>query len=154
MTVLACGGAHSIDRRTRIDGISWFDAEHVTDEDVARCRKGGHADVLVCHDAPTGWRIPGLPSDRALPRLWQVELAACQDHRNQLGRIMDGITPSLVVHGHYHSSYQRTLGTGWGPVTVVGLSEDGAAGNLSLLECRSGVWTVEPIYAYKVQSSA
>ncbi len=145
VTVVACGGAHSIDRRLRTGGVSWFDAEHVTDEDVERCAADGHADVLLCHDAPAGWAIPGLPSDRGLPPLWQVELAACHAHRGQLARVMDAVTPSLVVHGHYHSSYRRVLEAGWGSVDVVGLSEDGTEGNLALLECRSGAWEIEPV---------
>jgi hypothetical protein len=143
--VLACGGAHSIDRRMRIAGVSWFEAEHVTDDDVVRCIAGGHADILLSHDAPAGWRIPNLPSDRRLPPSWQVELPACESHRGQLGRILDAVAPSLVVHGHYHSAYQQTLDTGWGTTDVLGLSEDGTADNLAVLECSRGSWTVEPV---------
>lgn len=142
VSVLACGGAHSIDRRTRTVGIDWFDEEHVTDAEVERCSGGGSADVFIGHDAPAGWTIPNLPSERGLPNLWHVELPACWDHRRQLGRIMEHVEPKLVVHGHYHSGYQLNLDAGWGPIDVVGLSQDGTADNLALLDCLDGSWGI------------
>lgn len=145
VTVLFCGGAHSIDRNIRIDGVSWFDAEHVSDDDVSICSAGRHSDVFLCHDAPAGWRIPDLPSDRGLPWVWQVELPACEAHRRQVGRIFDAVTPALVVHGHYHVAYRRQLEAGWGPVDIVGLSADGSTGNLAVLDCHEGTWAVEPV---------
>lgn len=147
VSVVACGGAHSIDRRVRTAGFDWFDAEHVTDDEVRRCVDGGHADIVVCHDAPAGWEIPNLPSEHGLPHLWHVELPECWDHRRQLGRIMDGVTPHLVVHGHYHSGYRHDLDTGWGPMQIVGLSEDGTADNLAVLDCEDGSWRIDSVPA-------
>jgi len=144
-SVVVCGGAHSIDRSTRVPGVSWFDAEHITDEDVNRCSSPGHATILVSHDAPAGWPIPNLPSDGRLPAPWQAELPNCWAHRRQLARVMDAATPGLVVHGHYHSGYTRTIDTGWGPMAVVGLSEDGTASNLALLTGKDGAWTCAPL---------
>jgi predicted phosphodiesterase len=138
VSVLACGGAHSIDRRLRTAGIDWFEDEHITDDDVLRCLAHGHVDVLISHDAPAGWQIPSLPPERGFPDLWQLELTECWAHRRQLTRIMEAVTPRLVVHGHYHSGYRHQLDTGWGQVEIVGLSEDGTTGNLVLLDCSSG----------------
>lgn len=146
-SVVTCGGAHSIDRRLRVEGITWFDAEHVTDDDVGRVVAGGHADILLSHDAPAGWRIPGLTSDHAVPRLWEAELPTSHAHREQLARVMRAATPGLVVHGHYHSSYRRDLDMAWGPVDVVGLSDDGTAGNLALLTCEAGSWALDQLDA-------
>lgn len=145
VTVVFCGGAHSIDRSTRIDGISWFDAEHVSDADVAASISGGHADVLLCHDAPAGWRIPDLPSDRGLPHVWQVELPACEAHRRQVGRIFDAVTPALVAHDHYHVAYRRQLDADWGPVDIIGLSADGSTANIAVLDCQDGACNVVPV---------
>lgn len=62
VSVVAYGGAHSIDRRARTPGVDWFDEEHITDDDIERRVAGGHADVFICHDAPAGWTIPNLRS--------------------------------------------------------------------------------------------
>jgi hypothetical protein len=157
VSVVACGGAHSIDRRARTPGVDWFDEEHITDDDVERCVAGGHADVFICHDAPAGWTIPNLPSEHGLPSLWHVELPECWDHRRRVGRVMDGVTPNLVVHGHYHSGYRSTLDTGWGALEIVGLSEDGTSASLALLDCEDATWHIEqvtsPRAAHDVASS-
>lgn len=145
VSVVACGGAHSIDRRARTPGVDWFDEEHITDDDIERCVAGGHADVFICHDAPAGWTIPNLPSEHGLPNLWHVELPECWDHRRRVGRIMDGVMPNLVVHGHYHSGYRTSLDTEWGPMEIVGLSEDGTSDNLAILHCENGSWRIEPV---------
>jgi len=145
VTVLACGGAHSIDRRARTVGIDWFDGEHVSDAEVDRCTEGGPVDVFICHDAPAGWTIPNLPSARGLPHLWHVELPACWDHRRQIARITEQVEPKLVVHGHYHCGYQLNLDMGSGPIDIVGLSEDGTADNLALLDCLGGSWHIQRI---------
>ncbi len=145
VSVVVCGGAHSIDRSMRTPGRSWFDAEHITDDDVERCSGPGHATILVSHDAPAGWTIPNLPSDGRLPASWQAELPNCWAHRTQLARVMDAVTPALVVHGHYHSAYTRWIDTAWGEMAVVGLSEDGTASNMALLTCEQGRWTCAPL---------
>jgi hypothetical protein len=95
----------------------------------------------VGRDAP-GWTIPTLPSSSGLPGLWQLELAECWAQRRQLARIMEAVTPRLVVHGHYHSGYRHQLDTGWGRVEIAGLSEDGTAGSMTLMECSAGAWSL------------
>lgn len=142
---VVCGGAHSIDRQLRNPGQSWFEAERVTDADIARCAAGGHARILFSHDAPAGWEIPGLiPDEYLAPRL-KAELPACWSHRRVLSQVFEAVTPELVVHGHYHSAYTTTFAAPWGPVKIVGLDCDGTAENLARLDCTNGVWTVEPI---------
>lgn len=145
VTVLACGGAHSIDRCRRSVGIDWFEEEHISETDVERCTAGGAADVLLCHDAPAGWVVPNLPDQHSLPSVWRAELPACWDHRRRLGDIAHRVEPRLVVHGHYHSGYEWQLDTAWGPMQVVGLSEDGTAENLAVLDCHDGAWQLARI---------
>lgn len=142
VTVAVCGGAHSIDRQLRNPGRSWFEAERISDADVARCAAGGAADILISHDAPAGWTIPNIISDGDLPPRLAAELASCASHRAQLARIFDALTPALVVHGHYHSAYTTVIDTPWGSVDVVGLGCDGTAGNVALLNCDAGEWSV------------
>lgn len=142
---LVCGGAHSIDRQLRNPGQSWFEAERITDADITECAVGGHADILVCHDAPAGWVIPGLIPDDLLPPRLRAELPACWSHRRALGEVFAGSTPSLVVHGHYHSGYRTAFAAPWGEVEVVGLDCDDTAGNMALLDCTAGTWSVTPL---------
>lgn len=142
---LLCGGAHSIDRQLRNPGQSWFEAERITDADITECAVSGHADILFSHDAPAGWDIPGLIPDEVLPPRLRAELPACWSHRRALGHVFTGATPSLVVHGHYHSGYATTVDAPWGPVEVLGLDCDGTAANLAVLDCSNGSWKVTPL---------
>ncbi len=143
---LVCGGAHSIDRQLRNPGQTWFEAEHITDADITECATGGHANILFSHDAPAGWDVPGLIPDEVLPPRLRAELTACWSHRRALGHGFAAATPSLVVHGHYHSGYATTFAAPWGPVEVVGLNCDGTAGNLAMLDCADGTWVVTPLH--------
>ena len=142
---LGCGGAHSIDRQLRNPGRSWFEAERITDTDIAECAVGGHADILFSHDAPAGWDIPGMIPDEVLPPRLRAELPACWSHRRALGDVFAASTPALVVHGHYHSGYATTFAAPWGPVEILGLDCDGTSSNLAMLDCTAGTWSVTPL---------
>lgn len=122
-TWLGCGGAHSVDRQWRIPGYSWWPEETITEADVDRCSTGP-ADVLVCHDTPAGYRIPGLGDGSVFPA---SEIAAAERHRDVLRRIVDATHPRTIVHGHYHLAYDVDVDLGYGPVRVVGLDMDGGA---------------------------
>lgn len=132
LRLLACGGAHSVDRPWREPGVSWWPQEWVTDDDVVRCVDGGPADMLVAHDCPTGVDIPGLRPDLFPP----LEILRADEHRAVLRRIVDGTQPAVVWHGHYHQAYRRTVDFGYGPVTVTGLDCDGTtlAGNVAVVD--------------------
>lgn len=131
----ALGGAHSIDRPYRTPGSSWFAAEAVTDDDLAEVRTGGRCDVMLCHDAPSGWTIPGLPDVAAMPGEMQLEIPAANAHRIRIREAYEALQPSVVVHGHYHSRYRTQLTEEWGQVTVEGLDCDGTPGAFSVVEC-------------------
>jgi Icc-related predicted phosphoesterase len=118
---LGCGGAHSVDRRWREPGTSWWKEEAITGGDVARCVEGGPADVLVSHDCPTGVPIPGLGGG-GFPA---EEIALAEEHRGVLRRIVDRVRPRLIVHGHYHRNYRAEVDLGYGRVSVAGLGMDG-----------------------------
>jgi hypothetical protein len=115
----------------------------VSDDDIARCTEGGDVDILVTHDAPAGWPIPGLRPDHEAPRLWQPELPACRAHRDRLAEVLAATRPALVVHGHYHVGYRLDVQTEWGDIHVVGLSHDGTTRSLALLDCEGARWRLE-----------
>ncbi len=56
-TLLALGGAESLDRETRQEGVTWWPEELPCAEDYARCDAaleacGGQVDLILTHDAP------------------------------------------------------------------------------------------------------
>lgn len=129
---VALGGARSIDRSMRRAGSSWFPEEEIDDDDLAALGNR-RADILLAHDAPSGWPIPGLPPDNALAAAWREERPACEAHRRQVRRAVDVLQPQLVVHGHYHQAYDSVRDEPWGAMRVAGLSEDGTVGAFATL---------------------
>jgi hypothetical protein len=57
-SVASVGGAASIDRADRVEGKSWFPEERISDLDIGAVAARGHADILITHDAPSGWTNP------------------------------------------------------------------------------------------------
>jgi hypothetical protein len=139
------GGANSIDRGLRTRGVDWFEEEAVTSADVAKLGAGGLCQVLLTHDAPAAANLPmPVPAERA----WLCELAVCERGRETLNDAVDAVQPELVVHGHYHRRWVLPVTRSWGSYQVVGLSEDGSdvAGNLALLECENGEFSLRSLY--------
>lgn len=123
ISFMACGGAHSVDRRRRKPGLSWWPQETITDADIDACARRGRTDVLISHDCPAGVDIPGLE----VSAYWfdPAEIALSQQHRERLLRVCEATRPGLIVHGHYHTAYTQTVTFGWGDTRVIGLSDDG-----------------------------
>jgi Calcineurin-like phosphoesterase len=122
-TLLALGGAHSVDRPWREPGLSWWREETVTDADIERAIAGGPAEVLVTHDCPAGVEIPDLAETS---RIWPVdEIVASDVHRQRLRTVVDAVRPRAIWHGHFHRLYHTVADFGYGPVDVNGLDCDG-----------------------------
>jgi hypothetical protein len=138
--VVSFGGAASIDRVGRIPGESWFIDELITDLDISFASSG---DVMLSHDAPSGWIIPGLPSRWGMDRDWLAEIPHCEEHRERLRLAYEKVRPATVIHGHYHHSYSTTQSESWGDVKIIGLNGDGYPGWGAVLESRGGVAYVD-----------
>lgn len=127
---VAAGGAVSVDRYGRTEGVSWFRDEELTDAEVDQIVAGGPADVVVSHDAPWGvatlQRSLGLDlpvSDR--DSWWPDDLLEESDiHMRRVRRLVDGVGASRVFHGHHHVRYDDLLPAGYGPVEITGLGDD------------------------------
>ncbi|WP_241962169.1 metallophosphoesterase [Rhodococcus opacus] len=119
---LAVGGAHSIDSFLRIPGRSWWPQEAITPAEVDTIIAGGGAEVMFCHDCPTGVTIPGMDRDRhGFPA---AELRAAEQNRIRLRRIVDAVRPQRLWHGHFHHRYQTVLDGVDYRTTVDGLGRD------------------------------
>lgn len=117
-TWMALGGAHSVDRPDRKEGVSWWPEEHLTTQQVRDAIASGPVDVMVCHDAPAGVLIPGL-SSTGFPA---AEIATADRHRDLLATVVDATSPALLFHGHYHIRYRGIRGN----TTIIGLADDSA----------------------------
>lgn len=117
------GGAVSVDREMRRTGRDWWPQETARPEDVTRLAGGGPVDVLVCHDRPIGAPIT-LPARKLGWPPYLLELA--DEHRRLLQTAVDAVTPSVIVHGHYHLDVRGPVDMAHGPVHVVGLDCDEA----------------------------
>jgi hypothetical protein len=138
-TWLACGGGVSLDRAARTEGRDWWPEEEISAAQEAAIVAGGHADVLVSHDCPSG-----VDHDFGRPPSWWApeDLARNAAHRERLQRIVDAVQPSHIMHGHLHRAYQRTCDFGYGPVQVTGLDADGRLRNFAVLDVAAMRWQV------------
>lgn len=113
------GGASSIDRHFRTEGVDWWRGELITYDDVMRVQ-GKRADVLVTHEVPMG--VASI--DHRYPNSrWPAErLAESEAQRLMLREVFDEVQPSLLLHGHHHWFYTDTLCG----ARVIGLAKDGS----------------------------
>lgn len=105
-SVLALGGAASIDKPFRREGRSWWPEELITEEDVQASIAGGKVDILLAHDSPH--TAPNAVTDDpygqsgAALHFGSDMVDMCTNHRKQLQRVTDAVTPKMIFHGHYH----------------------------------------------------
>ena len=133
-TVLSLGGAPSVDREFRKPYRSWWPEEIITEEMVEEAVAGGHADIMLAHDAPNG-------GTRAVEQIlssgggWSRDsLAYAAAGRALIDRVVYEIEPDMYLHGHYHirdSGYLRYGNSGRGEIHSFDC--DGTAGNLGVI---------------------
>lgn len=116
-TILSLGGAQSVDYATRIEGLDWFPEECMTLKDAKRAAREGHADIMLCHDAPDGGtlRVQQILDTPHQQSMWPSEaLRRAAVHRNLLnmavygcyendGSTLPGVNPKVFAHGHMHA---------------------------------------------------
>jgi len=127
---LAAGGAVSVDRYGRTEGVSWFRDEALTDAEVEQIVADGPVDVVVSHDAPWGTELLGRRLSLDLPASecessWPDDLLEQSDeHMARVRRLVDGVRASRVFHGHHHVRYEDEVAATQGPVQIIGLGDD------------------------------
>ncbi|WP_438354773.1 metallophosphoesterase family protein [Microbacterium sp. CJ88] len=134
-SVMGFGGAASIDFRHRVPGREWWASELPTEAEVEAAVAGGQVEILITHDvgdlhAPRVDRILNGPSP------WTVfELGYAAVSRARITELVNGVTPTLQFHGHYHVRDSAVLPReGHTPLHVESLAMNGYPGNLVLLE--------------------
>ena len=143
-TVVSLGGAPSIDYATRVAGQDWWPTEMITPADVAVTVAGGHADIMVTHDAPDGGtdRVQHILDHN--PQGWtSEELAYAARGRDLVTAAFHGVGPKVLFHGHYHSWDAKMVrvpettddaGAGAGHCLVVSLGRERQAHNIAYLD--------------------
>ncbi len=134
-SILALGGAASIDRLERSENVDWWPDERIRGEEVASAIMSGAADVMLTHETPDSTPVPQiqeiLDSDSGAPEAVKRELFESRQH---IDRAWDGCFPALLLHGHMHVFGEGVASDGR---KVVSLDRDGAVrGNVASLRLR------------------
>lgn len=102
-TIQLIGGAISLDRVYRKQGVSYWEDEPIN-FDAAKCKE---VDVLITHSAPN-WCFPyGLNND-IVKRWCSLDSKLLQDlteERELLAKVFDLCKPSVYAYGHFHMSH-------------------------------------------------
>lgn len=112
-TLLALGGAYSIDREYRRTGSSYWPQELIAPADEMRAisnGEGGEVHIMVTHDMPC---IPVIERDMA--SVGYKNDAISKGNRVALSRVIDHVRPQELYHGHMHRRHDSLYETpeGW-----------------------------------------
>lgn len=131
--VLSLGGAASVDRQSRIEGLTWWHDEAITDHHVAEAIAGGPADLMLTHEGPAGTPVrPVREILRTNPHQFpEAALEASAASRARVSEVWDAVRPELLAHGHMHVPAGGKTNDGR---RVASLGRDGQEGNLALLD--------------------
>lgn len=125
------GGAPSVDRDHRSEGVNWWPDEQITEADVEAFVADGPVDVLIAHDAPAGGTEAVSEILATNPFGFSGDALAYAAHgRELMTRVWQQTQPRLLVHGHYHVAGD----TGEGEHRVVSLSQERTAANIALVD--------------------
>lgn len=127
------GGATSVDKQARTEGVSWW-PEEVTPEGLEM----KEADVLVCHDSP--YWVPALSAELSkFASLFPPEmLVESKANRAILAEYAATIKPVQIIHGHYHHFYESFAGDGT-YMAGLDMSSGGGGWSVFLMEVDDGI---------------
>lgn len=116
------GGAHSIDRSSRIIGSTVFpDVELISASDSMSIM-GKRCDILFTHDTLEEINLRVLPYEESA------------SNRRNLSQIAHELSPTLLVHGHYHRHVDQTVTLGDKSTRVCGLACNKRPDQFALLD--------------------
>lgn len=135
-SVLSLGGAVSVDKAWRQEGVSWWQDEEITREHVSAAIVGGPADLMLTHESPAGTPVRavreilrtnpfGFPADA---------IADSATSRARVAKVWNIVYPELLIHGHMHAPGGGQTEDGR---RVASLGQDGQQGNLGFLDMQA-----------------
>lgn len=141
VSFMSFGGAASVDKHLRVEGVDWWPEEMPSEHDAGKAIAGGPVDVLITHDSPEPeWCVPAVRQTLAYnPHGWpQDSLTWAAVSRARVNRVFEAVQPKLLVHGHHHVFGERTLQLPHADhlTHVVSLGSDGESGNVWRLDLK------------------
>ncbi|MGW9157460.1 metallophosphoesterase [Microbacterium sp. NPDC055665] len=135
-SVLSLGGASSVDRESRTEGVTWWPEEAVSDESVKAAEAGGPADLMLTHESPAGTPVRAVREILRSNPHWftKAALEASAASRARVGQVWDAVRPELLAHGHMHVAAGGMTEDGR---RVASLGREGHEGNLTILDMRT-----------------
>lgn len=109
--ICSMGGAYSIDKQYRTQGVDWFPGERICMNDYYSIL-GKSCEILLSHDCPLG-----------LPFGFKDEFET-KANRNILREIVLEMKPRIIIHGHFHKFHNTFFDFGYGKVRVIGLNKN------------------------------
>jgi hypothetical protein len=100
--IFCIGGASSIDKAFRVEGVSWWADEeigHVASLFVSKDYENLKPDIVVSHDAPLVATFACGNNGKIAPSFTQ----------KLLDSLFEIHKPRLWVHGHWHTNSQKTI---------------------------------------------
>lgn len=136
-SVLSAGGAPSIDYEYRVFGSTWWPAEMITDREVTEAVEGGHADIMLAHDAPEVGVYGVEQIVASNPMGWSEKaLAYAKEGRDKMTHIVSEVQPDLMFHGHYHVSGVGEMAHGG---QIWSLNRDYHQNSVAILDIEDGL---------------
>jgi hypothetical protein len=138
-SLVALGGAPSVNRDLLTEGVDWWPTEVLREEHVQATIAGGHADVMLTHDSP-GQPYCTAPVAEIMasnPMGWPDEILAYADEGiERVTRAVLGVQPRFLAHGHFHVEGEAAvrLPGAEHTTTIWSLAARDDAGNLRVLD--------------------
>ena len=136
---LSFGGAASLDRTARHVRGEWWPEEVALAQYVDAAIAGGPVEILITHEAINGGTPKVERVLRSNPQRWgEMELRYSSASRDLITRLWEGVSPSILAHGHMHVGDQVELPSGQ---RVYSLAHQGQMKNLAILDLEDLSWT-------------
>lgn len=135
-SVLSLGGAASVDRAWRQEGVSWWPDEEITREHVAEAIAGGPADLMLTHESPARTPVRAVREILRTNPLGFPDDARAESatSRARVAKVWDILYPELLIHGHMHMPGGGRTEDGR---RVASLGKDWQPGNLGFLDMKA-----------------
>lgn len=126
---LAVGGAVSVDKEMRMEGLSWWPQENLKEGEVRqildKLDNEPSPHIMLCHDVPAGCAEVENYLNSWGPFLHPKLERESESNRLALRAIWAKAQPEALIHGHYHFHYHGLMDHDQGYTEVTGLSCDG-----------------------------
>jgi hypothetical protein len=130
VTFMGFGGAYSIDKNSRTEGVSWWPEEVANQQEIDYAIAAGKVDILFSHDCPNEYDIA---FQMHIQRKGFRTIQEAADSRKIISQVVNVVKPRLIYHGHYHIRYSDVFEIDDQEIKITGLAHDWAPNNDSYM---------------------